>query len=204
AGSAVLLVTAVAALAITTLLVSREQARTAAQRRLAEANFQTALRAVDDMLTEVAQEQLAPEPRMEKKRRALLARARTYYQQFLEQRGDDPGLRREAARAHLRLGDISRLLGEHEPARAAYGQAIAMLAPLAAERPADPEYRYQLGVGYDDLGEVERRTSHPEQAGDAYRRSQELLAQLAAEAPGRPEYRQELARTLDNLAIFLA
>src|SRR5207244_3938245 len=50
AGSAVLLVTAVAALALTTVLVAREQARTAAQRRLAEANFQTALRAVDDML----------------------------------------------------------------------------------------------------------------------------------------------------------
>src|SRR5207249_9607452 len=117
AGSAVLLVTAVAALAITTLLVSREQARTAAQRRLAEANYQTALRAVDDMLTEVAQEQLAPEPRMEKKRRARLAQARTYYEQFLRHCGDHPGMRKEAALAHKRPGGISRLLGEHEQAR---------------------------------------------------------------------------------------
>jgi eukaryotic-like serine/threonine-protein kinase len=204
AGTAVLLVTALVALAVTAVLVSREQARTAEQRRLAETNFQTALQAVDDMLTEVAQEQLAPEPRMEKKRRALLARARTYYEQFLQQRGDDPGLRAEAARAHKRLGDIARLLGEHGPARESYDQAIALLTRLEAEHPADPAYRYELGVCYDDLGEVERRTSHPEQAREAYRRSQELLAQLVAETPDRPEYRKELARTQDNLGIFLA
>jgi eukaryotic-like serine/threonine-protein kinase len=201
--SAVLLVSAVPGLTITTVLVSREQARTAEQRQLAEANFQTALEAVDHMLTEVAQEQLAPEPRMEKKRLALLAQARTYYQQFLDQRGNEPGLRKEAALAHKRLGDIARLLGDYEQARAAYDQAVAMLASLAAEHPANPAYRFELSVSLDDLGEVWRRTSHPEKAADAYRRAVDLQKQLTTEDHDRPEYRKELARSQDNLGILL-
>jgi serine/threonine-protein kinase len=200
---ALLLVTTTGGLTLTTVLVSREQQRTAEQRRLAEQNFQTALRAVDTMLTEVAQEQLVPEPRMEKKRRALLAKARTYYEEFLGQRGGDPGLRREAALAHKRLGDITRLLGDHTQARESYGRAIEMLTELAAADRGAREVRFALGVSCDDLGEVWRRTSHPAEAAHAYRRAIDIQEQLLGEDPDRPEYSQELARSHDNLGIVL-
>jgi serine/threonine-protein kinase len=209
--SVALLLSAVMGLTFTTFLVLHEQARTEQQRRLAEANyqladanFQTALRAVDDMLTEVAQEQLAPEPRMEKKRRTLLAKARSYYQQFLEQRGGDPGLRKEAALAHKRLGDISRLLGEHEQARSAYDQAILLLRQLSAHHPDMPEYRSILGECHCNLGEVWRLTSHPAQAGDAYQLALERQRQLVAEAPTVPAYQKELARTQYNRGILFS
>jgi serine/threonine-protein kinase len=200
--SAVLLVAAVAGLTVTTVLVSREQARTAEQHRLADANFQTALGAVNDMLTEVAQEQLAPEPRMEKKRRALLARARTYYEQFLEERGSDPHVRKEAALAHKRLGDISRLLGEYDQARAAYDQAIGLLIRLTAEHSNDPEERSALAESWCNLGEVWRLTSHPQEARKAYRQALDLQRELVAEAPDQPLYRKELARTQYNRGIL--
>jgi serine/threonine-protein kinase len=203
-GLAVLLIAAVVALTLTTLLVSREQARTEQQRRLADANFQTALHAVDDMLTEVAEEQLAPEPRMEKKRRTLLAKARSYYQEFLEQRGSDPGLRKEAAKAHKRLGDISRLLGQYEQARSAYDQAITLLKQLVADHPDIPEYRSILAECYCNLGEVWRLTSHPSEASDAYELALQWQRPLVAEAPDIPAYQKELARTQYNRGILFS
>jgi tetratricopeptide (TPR) repeat protein len=202
--SAVLLLTAVAALTVTAVLVSKEKAQTEKQRRLAEDNFQTALHAVDDMLTEVSQEQLAPEPRMEKKRRALLERARSYYQQFLQQHGDDPRVRKEAALAHKRLGDVSRLLGEHEQAREAYGKAIALSKPLIEEHPERQEYRAALAETYCNLGESWRLTTHPGEAQDAYDHALRLQRRLVEEAPERPVYRKDLARTQYNRGLLFA
>jgi serine/threonine-protein kinase len=202
ATAVVSLAAAVVALTVGTVLIAREQARTAAQKQLAEANFQIALRAVNDMLTEVAQEQLAVEPRMERKRRALLQAARTYYRQFLDQRGNDQGLKKDTALAYKRLGDISRLLEEHDAATEAYGQAIAMLTPLAEEHPAEPDYGRALADSYNFLGEVRRVTGHPEEARNAYEKASELQQKLVAEAPGRAEYRMDLARSYYNLGIL--
>ncbi len=197
-----LLITAVVALTISTLLIWREQARTEAQRRQADANFQTALRAVNDMLTEVAQEQLAAEPRMEAKRLALLTQARNYYVQFLDQKSDDPALREATGQAHRRLGDIARLLGKYDEARTAYTQANNLFEELLRERPADADLRRQLAESSTYLGEVERLTSHPRDAAAAYEQAQKLAQALADEFPDRPGYRKELARTCYNLGIL--
>ena len=61
-------------------------ARVRGERDRVEHNFQLAMRAVDEMLTEVGQEQLASEPRMEEKRKALLANALAFYQEFLKEK----------------------------------------------------------------------------------------------------------------------
>jgi serine/threonine-protein kinase len=204
AGAAALLLTAVVALALSTVLISREQARTMKQRQQAERNFKTALGAVNEMLTEVGQEQLANEPGMEKKRRALLARARTYYQEFLDEEAhsNDPHLRKETAEANKRLADISRLLGDHAAAKEAYNKAIDLLSRLAAESPGDASYRCALAASYSWLGEVSRGTGQLDDAASSYQKALHLDRQLVADFPGNPEYRQELARTDYNLGIF--
>ncbi|HJT75692.1 MAG TPA: protein kinase, partial [Gemmataceae bacterium] len=202
AGVSGLVLTALVALLVTTILVSREQARTEQQRRRAEANFATALQAVNDMLTQVAQEDLANEPRMEKKRRALLLRARDYYQQFLEQRGDDPRLRRETAQAYQRVGDITRLLGGYDDARTAYGHAIALFTPLADANPDDLDGRRALGDCYCYRGEAQRLTSHADEARADYQKALDREQPLADAHPERPEYRMDLARTWYNLGIL--
>ena len=202
AGLAGLLLTAVVALAVTTVLVSREQARTEEQRRLAEANFQTALRAVNDMLTEVAEEKLVYEPRMEEKRRRLLEEAQHYYQDFLDQKGNDLALRKETALAAKRLGDIARLLGKRDQAAAAYRSAIDQLHRLAAEHPDEPDYRLALAESYNFLGEVFRPVDRP-QAEDDYRHALGVLGELCAQYPDRARYREVLANAHDNLGILL-
>lgn len=202
AGAAALLLTAVAALTVSTVLISREQARTLEARQRAEENFHTALRAVNDMLTEVAEEQLANEPRMEKKRRALLVKAKNYYEQFLDERGSDPNLRKETALAYQRLADISRLLGDNVTARTDYDRAIALLGPLIADTHGDPALRQVLAESYCYLGEVQRVTGKNAEAQEAYEQALDQQKRLAAEFPDRPAFRQDLARTHYNLGIL--
>ena len=71
------LLIAAVALSITTLAVgaARYSARLRDERDRAERNFDLAMQAVDEMLSEVGESQLAYEPRMEEKRQALLTRA---------------------------------------------------------------------------------------------------------------------------------
>jgi hypothetical protein len=91
----VALVLAVATLAVSTVLIYREQKQTEAalgaearQRERAEANFREALDAVDQMLTEVGQEQLAQVPHLEQVRRTLLEKALKFYDKFLKEKSD--------------------------------------------------------------------------------------------------------------------
>ncbi len=202
AGASALVLTALVALAVTTVLVLREQARTEVQRRQAEANFAVALGAVNDMLTQVAQEDLVNEPRMEKKRRALLLRARDYYKQFLDQRGGDPRLRRETAQAYQRVGDIARLLAEYDESRTAYGQAIALFTPLSDADPDDLDSRSALADCYCYRGEVGRLTSHTDEAGADYRKALDLDQALADAHHDHPEYRLDSARAWYDLGIL--
>jgi serine/threonine-protein kinase len=173
-----------------------------AERDYAERNFQRALAAVDQMLTEVAEEQLAWEPRMEEKRRALLERALTFYQQFLAEKGADPAVRKETGLAYKRVGDIYRLLEQYDQARQAYGQAIGLLSQLANDFPFEPGYRRDLAACHNFLGEVLRQASRPREARASYQKALDLQQQLVAQ-DAAPAYRLELANTEYNLGILL-
>ena len=54
-----------------------------------------------------------------------------YYQQFLKERGDDPGLREELAQTYANVGDINSALGAQTRALEAYGHALELYQDLA-------------------------------------------------------------------------
>ena len=64
-----------------------------AQRQRAEANFAKARTAVDDSFTKISESQLLKVAGMQPLRRELLQSALGFYEGFLKERGDDPGLR---------------------------------------------------------------------------------------------------------------
>jgi tetratricopeptide (TPR) repeat protein len=175
------------------------------ERDRAEANFQRAMRAVDRMLTELAHEdQLANDPQMERKQRALLREALQFYQEFLAERRDDPVVRQKTGLAYKRVGDILRLLKDDlEGARQAYGQAIVLLRELTRAFPGDADYRHALAESYNWRGELERTTRLHARAGESFRQARALQERLVADFPGRPEYQRDLARSHYNLAILL-
>ncbi|HVS36671.1 MAG TPA: hypothetical protein VMS17_14015, partial [Gemmataceae bacterium] len=173
-----------------------------AERDRAEANFQLAVNAVDELLTEVGDEQLAYEPHMEQKRRDLLNKALAFSQRLLEEKGDSPEQRLRVALAHKRVADIHRWLGEQEDAQQAYRDASAMLTRLNAERPGEPEYGEDLAESENWLGESLRLGGRPSEAEEACRRALSLEQDLCEQFPQDAAYRREMAQTRYNMGLL--
>ncbi len=108
----VFLVFSVIVLGITTLAVAREQSLT--KRALvsekqraeeAEQRFQLARRSADEMIR-IANEELGDTPQMQAVRKRLLETALVFYQEFMEQRRDDPSARAELEQTRTRVKAI--------------------------------------------------------------------------------------------------
>jgi tetratricopeptide (TPR) repeat protein len=172
------------------------------QRERAETNFESARSAVDEMLTSVGQQRLAYEPRMEKVRRDLLTKALNFQKKFLEEKSDDPDVRREVGRAYTRVGDIQEKLGEHEKAEQSYDAARTFLSQLHAEYPTNVHYRQDLATCMNNLGQLFKDGGRTPEAEQALREAMDLRRQLANEE-GDEEDRRELANIDDNLGGLL-
>src|SRR6202171_783427 len=108
------------------------------QQDRAERNLALAKKAVDESLSSAGREQgreAADLPQMEEFRKELLDKARIFYLAFVTQYPLNESLRKEAALAHSKLGDIDRLVENHEAAIAEYKQAIAQFEDLARQHP---------------------------------------------------------------------
>jgi len=103
-------------LLVSNVRIAQEQAVTKKQRDEAEANFRKARQAVDEQFILVSESKLFDAPGFQQLRKELLDSALKYYQDFLQQRPDDPVLQAEVAAAHLRLYQIDEaILGPYNP-----------------------------------------------------------------------------------------
>jgi tetratricopeptide (TPR) repeat protein len=155
------------------------------------------MRAIEEFLTEVAEEELATEPRAELRRKALLEKALRFYEELLRVEPDDPSVRWEAARAARRVGDIYRLLGRYPEALAAYGGAADRLRQL----PDGPGPRREIALCHNYRGEVYRLTERPAEADVEYREAIAIQLALLENHPGHPDYTRELAQGYYNRGI---
>jgi tetratricopeptide (TPR) repeat protein len=125
---------------------------------------------------------------------------------LLNSRPSDPGLKRELARAHHRVGEIQSMLGRPEEAQRQLEQAIEMLQQMQggtsqAQLPAAADLRQDLAMVHNSLAEVLRQTGQsPETVEQHYRIALALQQPPAAGTAGRP---RELARSHNNLGILL-
>jgi serine/threonine protein kinase len=119
--AAALLVTATIALAVSTVLVSREKTE-------AETQGQQARHAVQ-ILTKVAD--IGFDDQLDPLQKEFLAEALQYYEQFTRRVAHDPAVRLEHGRVYQQMGDIQRKLGRSAESRQAYLKAIDVLEPLA-------------------------------------------------------------------------
>jgi serine/threonine-protein kinase len=208
--AALLAVSAVAVLALlvggwwSSAALGRAAQREAGQRHRAENRFRDALDVVDRLLTEVAEVDLIDVPQMEPVRARLLRRAQGYYEKFLRQDSNDPMVRREAGRAHVRLGDIQDMLGQSAAAQRSYRRALDWLGRLTEEFPHVAVYRQDLARAQQGLAVLARKTNHFDQAERAGREALRLRRQLVDEYPDEPEYQRDLAASSYHLGALLA
>jgi serine/threonine protein kinase len=140
-GAAALVLLSVASLFSTTV-VRREQAKTLAEQRKAEAayrrehqraeeaeaRFRLARRAVDELIR-ASEEELAHRPGMEGLRRRLLGSALAYYREFIAERRSDPDAQAELRDTTRR---VETILADLAVLRAA-GQLYLLIQPTALD-----------------------------------------------------------------------
>jgi serine/threonine protein kinase/tetratricopeptide (TPR) repeat protein len=218
---ALMALTAVAAALVIGLVVSTWQAvratkaETLAQERLegekkarreAVANLRSAVEAVEQMLTRVADGVLFDVPHMEPVRKGLLEDALRFHERFFRENTSDPEIALETGHAHRRVGVIYRDLGRYPECEKAHERALTLLASLKAEGPLAVKIRVARAQTYKDLAllffTALRDTRLPD-AEKAYRQAIGLWRELAAECPERIAYRHELAVCLQLLGDTL-
>ncbi|HTU92076.1 MAG TPA: tetratricopeptide repeat protein [Gemmataceae bacterium] len=169
----------------------------------AEESAGDARAAVEQMLSEVGEERLKNIPEMEPVRRALLEKAAAFYEKFLRERGDDPTIREEAARAYRRVGFVNQQLGRLQESEAAYLQSLALGRQLAEDAPGDPRYRHSLATTYfAGLGVLYLKSHQYDKAEAPVRAGLELLESLTAEFPDVAEYQKDLAECYNTQAVL--
>jgi serine/threonine-protein kinase len=188
--AAALLAAGIVALGVSTVLVNR-------QRERAEANFQLARTAVDDMYTEVAEKWLAQESRMEPVQREFLVKALRFYEQFAQPAGSSPEVRLEAGKAAQRVGALQYRLGDTAAADAAFRSSIDTLRALAADHPG-PDVRVELLRSLNRYGWMMWSLGRP--ADDIFREAQDLGESLARDPAAPVDARVQLATTYSALA----
>jgi serine/threonine-protein kinase len=210
AGAAGLLLTAVAALAIGTLLIRQQQVHTQQakeaaeqQRDRAERNFGLARRAVEDTITKVAENSLLQRADFHDLRKQLLASAVPYYHEFVKQQSDDPELEAERGRAYGRLALVRKEMGEMEEAIADLREVAAIFDRLESAFPDQPAYRQGLATSHSNLGNVLAGLGRRDEAGKEHRAALALWEKLVEQFPALPEYRQNLALSHNNLGNLL-
>jgi serine/threonine protein kinase/tetratricopeptide (TPR) repeat protein len=135
----------------TVVLIQQQQANASIRGALvaARTSRDRALGAIEALLTRVAEEELFEMPRMRRVRRELLADARAFYEQFLEQNRSDPEVQQAAANAALRLALLESEFGEGEASLRGLERSIELARALCAQRPDDPR---ALALLADALG----------------------------------------------------
>jgi serine/threonine-protein kinase len=183
--------------------------READVRKEAEANFNTALEAVDDCLTSVSENtlfKLQDSVDMRRLRQDLLNSALKYYKSFVQQRNEDPLLRRQLARAYFRVGQITQEVESPAPAIEAYRQAQAIWEPLVAAHPSDGELQHDLGASFLAVGKLYDTPTNIDfdKAMTALTQARAILEALVPANPPEPSYQSSLADCLSQIATVQA
>jgi eukaryotic-like serine/threonine-protein kinase len=168
--------------------------------QLSDANRETR-QAVDEFFTEVSENPrlLKKEPGTQELRKALLQRAREYYDRFLARWGNDPSVRAETGAACHRLASVLNELAPGPQAQEMYERARVIRAGLVAQAPADTVRLVDLAATENDLGALFAELGRPSEALALLESARSGREKVAAAHPDRPQSARDLAHTLSNI-----
>jgi eukaryotic-like serine/threonine-protein kinase len=160
ASAAVLLFLSFVGSVVTTVLIAEEHAKTKKALRGEIESFRQARQAVD-FFTQISEDKLGENADPQKVRRELLETALKYYQNFIEQRGDDPSLQAEMAASYAKVANLLGDLGADLEALGASQKARAMYEKLISEHPSVQEFQ-------DALAAIRQRAFNIQGVGQLY------------------------------------
>lgn len=163
------------------------------QKEQAAQNFSRARQAVDEFYTQISENKLLNEPKMESLRRELLEKALKFYQELAAQYGDDPQMQAEIGKAQFRLGNIKTTLGDIAGAKEAYREAIEIQQRLAREYSEVTQYKSDLAMSHLSLGLLQNKEGDAAGSQESTRKAIAIFEGLVQAHPELPEYQQKLA-----------
>ena len=177
----------------------RAEAQAVADRERAEESFKQARAAVDQYFTKVSESKLLNVPGLQPLRKELLDAARTYYRNFLKERGDDPAVKADAAAALFRVGWVSQLVGEAKESLEHFVRATDLYAELAASDRQNVEYQRRLAMGFGAQGMVLETLGRADEGIGAHKKALAIREALLKENPADPKSQIDVARTHRNM-----
>jgi serine/threonine-protein kinase len=187
------------------VVIEGSRQREAEARREAESNFRMAQDAVDDYLTNVSENTLLKQQDsvdIRNLRQDLLTSALRFYQQFVDQRGQDPGLRQELANAYFRVGEITKEIASPQEAIESLRSAQTIWERLAAGAPWDGEFLGRVAACQLAIGKLEERIGNLPNALKSLSHARAILEPLAAQHPDAARFDSNLAECLVKIGII--
>jgi len=172
------------------------------QRRKADATSQLATKALDDIFTQFAPDDLSLEakPHLSRGTAELFERLLVYYNQLaLESNGEDSVLRGKRAGTYRRMGDIHAALGNYTQAETAYEKALQLYSQLTTEGPTSDATTLELARIYNHLGDIQVPSGSPEKAHDYLLQALETIAPLEEVEDASAAVRYLTARICSSL-----
>jgi serine/threonine-protein kinase len=190
------------------LVVDGARRSESAARQEAQTNFMMAQRAVNDYLTDVSEDTLLKEQDsldLRGLRRQLLQNALEYYRQFVNQRSQDPRLKKDLANAYYRVGKITDEIGSVHEAAQALQAARVNFEQLTAANPSDDPLQGDLGACHLAIGRLEQLKIGNLQASlQSLGRARAILEPLVARHGDVAAYQSNLATCLSELGVVRA
>jgi serine/threonine protein kinase len=173
-----------------------------AQRRLAEANLHRALDAIERMLEQVNDKELAGVPGMEKVRLKISEDALDLCRQLQDAGHHDPAARHCTARAYYLAGTLKFAQKQAAAGEEAVRQARRLYQELAEEFPDSAAYRDGWAQASLTLGHHCSRAGHSPEADAFLREAVRLWQDLVRGHPPAGEAPEKLVGALRDLAYF--
>jgi tetratricopeptide (TPR) repeat protein len=189
-------------LAVSVVLLAREQARTSAALTQEQRHFRQARLAVDQFGLRLV-DRLSEVPGAESVQRDLLADVLRYYRQFMSEENNNPQLRHDLALAHFKSGVIAAKLGAGADAIAEYQAAQKLLAELAATVPEEARTQAQLAMTRNNLGLSLAARGDVDAARTEYAGAIAIQRRLVEAYPADASFGRQLAESQSNLGMLL-
>jgi serine/threonine protein kinase/tetratricopeptide (TPR) repeat protein len=201
AGAAVLLIAALVALTVSTILIGQEQARTQEMALKADENFRAARDVVDRFFVKISKERLLNEPGLQPLRRELLQMAGDYYEKFERTHAGDPAVKADLARTLYNLAEITADLGDNSKADAVIERALKLFEELARGQ-NEAEFRSYIAKSYNRRGVYNYAQGKMAAAEKYFLEARPRLEDLARNVPGDTDILEKLAFTQGNLGTI--
>jgi eukaryotic-like serine/threonine-protein kinase len=181
-----------------------DKQRLEADKQRAEAldNLKRAKRAVDNCFRLTQEHALFQGEEQKDRRAVLLEQAKPFYEQFVQQRSDDPEYLEAQADILNKLGLIYTQVGPWQKSEEAYRLAIVAYEKVFQRRPQGHALKSQLAAAWNNLAVLQNQQERSRDAMASYLRAEKLYQEFFQAQPQNYADQKNLSGLWRNLALL--